>query len=265
MSGLTTITNEQDADAMTNSYFSAMSSAATTDEIVNSWFKYPGQNGEIHRPQGFKIGLPDFLILSSGAGFTHLDVCFGLNKDPDNVTRFKLLIRMVNEAGSLRSRYHCLTDPIIDNSQLQLHTVPVNQAIYNQVPKLNYELWTKNWKMNNPNIPKKSLQIITYDAATEIYTETPIRKYRFQLQDILNTFYPITIGEEGRPGKEPELYVYFACHSANFYENNTQAWGEFDKIGIMFAMTELNAEGDRVLISSCYDFSAPCPPTCPIG
>lgn len=253
MNDMTTIYN---ADALTliNNYKDVMESISDSNSPITGWFT---DDSISKRKLGFQIGFPDFLTLCSSPGLTKLEVCFGLTTNHADSAKLVLLLKMSNKDSSIASRYHQLTTPLFDYAFFGDQNTSIQ---YNKVPRIFHEIWTKNWK-DTSQIPKKALEIILTEGLS--HAEVPINTYTFQLSDIVNTLYPIKMNlSDCIPINTPLMHVYFVSHSNAYHTDNK--WAEFDKIGIMFGMTQQDSTDptNRILISSCYDFSAPCPPTC---
>jgi hypothetical protein len=204
---------------------------------------------------GFTMSIQDFMHPVSRMGVTSFVVSFGLEFDENENPRFTLILHGINNDASIQSHYYLLRIPLRSGIPPLADTAFDPQT--NAVPEILIDCWTERWQviLNQTEIPNHFCMVDLYDA--DAPTPAVLKRYSFQRSDLLNTLYPVKLDEYGFPVGDPQFCFYLINHS-----NPVLGTSPSDVIGLMMGVTA-EMDGERKLISSFYDFSAPCPPTCP--
>ncbi|HAD98814.1 MAG TPA: hypothetical protein DCG19_15480 [Cryomorphaceae bacterium] len=196
---------------------------------------------------GFTLSGNEFIEVVSQIGIAHYMLHFGYDEDAD--FKFRLIIRALGANKSLRGDYILLETPIMEACAWGDYENGINC-----VPRPLFEQWTGAWQnlLNAPRIPASFCQLYTY---TGDYKDLQVLQgYKFQQIDFIETLR----GAEGNT-ENLEIGFYLVNHSQIAGDNQPQEdIGGF--LGLMVAA--YNSEKNN-LTSSFFDFSAPCPPTCP--
>ncbi len=190
----------------------------------------------------FQVGFPDFTILLSFPGATKCIFHFGL--DTDN--KIVLLMQLRNESGLINSGYMQLVNPSYDCAitEASSEDISYNKGGLSQ-NTAEFLIFYYEALMVAPLSPS-FCQI----KINETYT--PLKSYTFDLSELEATLF---ITKEQSPGIGTWLMqVCFINHLNPFLELEHGS-----TIGLVVRIVN---DSDKKPLSSFYDFSAPCPPTC---
>lgn len=230
-----------------------------------------GASDEEKKLGGFKIPINEFLDIVSFIGMTKLMVSFGDDSSAPTGERprFTLILQGYNDDGSIRSPYYKLILPIpMEEKKNVLSASRLNNP--NHVPILLEEKWNKAWEtvINNPTKITTSFCMVTTHVCVS-RTKQVLNGYCFNHSDIIDTLYQIQGEFPGQSSpkifKPENVNFYFVCHS--YIDRREDYNMPKDIIGLMIGASAMDEEktsgSEEFLLSSFYDFSAPCPPTCP--
>lgn len=196
---------------------------------------------------GFSLSGDEFIEVVSQIGITHYMLHFGYDENSD--FKFKLIIRALGANKNLRGNYILLEQPIIQACEWGNASPGINS-----VPKPLFEQWTGAWGnlLEAPRIPASFCQLYTYTGHCKDLQV--LQGYNFQHIDFIETLMAFNATTQ-----DFEIGFYLVNHSR--IADDSQPQEEIGGcLGLMVAA--YNPEDNNV-ISSFYDFSAPCPPTCP--
>ena len=240
-------------------------STAIADEIYQAFFRVDGQSGLA----GFKILVKDFVMTFNQPGITHWHVSFGYDiaaSIPGAGAGFKLIVHGSGADGIVRTSYFSLTEelihipfpPLILDPTLEedLEEIITSCIDFNsrKVPVFLWEIWTQAWKdvITTQKCPLNILQIQLNGNGIKA---TPIlRGYTFQFEHLLSVL--------NGPGVDQNSEI--RCYLVN-KGTDTSSTGVQNPIGTLgLILGAFYQEEENILnpLSSFYDFSKPCPPTC---
>lgn len=246
------------ARMLMDKYFQTINQKIPSNEPIDGLFMSEGKS--LH---AFKVPLADFGVFDTFVGLTKLVFSFGLENDGFDEEgyprpRFSLLLKVQNDDGSIQSDYWQFIVPVYTG---ELPIYGSDDSYHMSVPKILYDLWVSGWEVS-----PKNTKLCTIDISMGENTITePLRKYVFNIFDAIKTLY------SSRESVN-RLYVFVNLVNHCNAELDPQAPNNLipkdasnGKIGLIFGIAkqdEIDLEKFN-FISAIYDFSAPCPPTCP--
>lgn len=246
------------AEALMTRYLTEISQRIPQNLPIDDLFMWSG--GTL---LAFTSPLIDFGVFNNLVGITQISFSFGLLTMQEalsmNLPRFTLLIKGFNTDRTIQSDYYQLQSVIPITEKLPEYNPPTTTASSLAVPGYLYSAWTKCWS----SMLSRKAELCSIDIVTmgNIPLKVPLQKYIFNSQDAINTLYPVELVENVK--LPPKLYVCVVNHCQTHSQDSDNHG--VDKIGLMLGVAQQQEGGNDSykFISSCYDFSAPCPPTCP--
>jgi len=196
---------------------------------------------------GYKVGYNDYVGIVSHVGVHQWLVRFGYSNDGMSQPGFCIILSGIDALGVGITPHYRLTDPFND----------ITWQYNTMVPNTLASQWETSWK----NLNDVSVQNIPQSYCQMPAPYGSLRGYNFDVDDFLNLL------DENPHENTSDLEVYFTMvDHAEEAENPTDQPTLDGKVGVMVALGQPmgNQNGNiATLISSFYDISAPCPPTCP--
>ncbi|KAB2914345.1 MAG: hypothetical protein F9K23_14160 [Bacteroidetes bacterium] len=228
---------------------------------------YWGNQNE-NKLSAFSVPVNELGVFNNLVGITKIIFSFGLeDAKTAYAPRLTVLIQGRNDNGTIQSDYYQLLKGIPTSQSLPVYGTPTTSSGL-AVPKFLFDTWTLSWKEMSDSSAMKA-KFCTIDVIDtfinvgdqDIVTK-PLEKYIFNISDAINILYPgqLTISQSSIT----KLYLCMVSHIATNTNGNVE---NFDKarIGMVMGIAEKTNHNPETyeFISSGYDFSAPCPPTCP--
>lgn len=196
---------------------------------------------------GYKVGFNDYVGIVSHVGVQQWLVRFGYSNDGLSQPGFCIILSGIDALGVSITPHYRLIDPFND----------ITWQYNTMVPNTMANQWENSWKnlnnINVHNIPQSYCQMPSPYGS--------LRGYNFDVSDFLNLL------DENPHENTADLEIYFTMvDHAEEAETPIEQPNLPGKLGIMVALGQPmgNQNGNiSTLISSFYDISAPCPPTCP--
>ncbi len=276
--GFTTISEPEALQLMSN-YQNNIRSTPSAQSIYEM-FNWNTTEDLPKKLRGFSIPIEEFVQIASHVGVTRFMISFGLELTPfTNRPPFTLIIQGRNEVGSIKSPYYKLINPISMDEPKPVSLTEKNDFSQGMVPSILYDSWTKNWSdiINNGVIPPSFCMISTYIGDTLV--AQVLNGYCFNQADFINTLYPafpititgsvsndVKLMEQALLADEIILYPQNLCFYLvdHHYNENADSNTLASTIGLVICTIANTEQGTQEEITaSFYDFSAPCPPTCP--
>lgn len=213
---------------------------------------------------GFAVSLPDFIDIFSAPGITHWHVQFGFNQEGDHFisalpSGFQLLIHgrgegptaVITETVALRNIYS-ETLPMPDMTAIHEGVVTSDGIQSERLKPIPYGVaitWQQAWKnlMVEQDVPPEVLTIALSDGSNPV-----LQGYAFARP---------TVEQIARIASNAQItQIRFSLiNMASVAKlGQHQAGQRTGYLGFMIA-----AASDEFIISAGFDFSSPCPPTCP--
>lgn len=248
---------------------------ADPSQDIDDWFTWGADNEK--NLLGFRAPLVNFGVFNNLVGTTKFSFSFGLKdrtSSTHNSPRFTILIKTMNDNNTIQSDYYQLMKPYCaEDLDLQY---PPSDSVNMSVPQLLYDTWTSAWADFTP----KTAGLCSIDINN---SPTVLKKYLFKSSDAIDTLYPTggnTTGANQNGDTNIDMLLgstVFICMANHCTTSGTvsNVGGKriypfnFDtsRIGLFLGVATNSQENPKTysFISSCYDFSAPCPPTCPMN
>lgn len=251
----------EDAGALMTRYYDEINQMIIEEshDSINDLFMWFDENGETQKLQAFKAPLIDFALFDSFVGLTKIVFSFGLEEEgfANQVSRprFSLLLKVQNDDGSIQSDYYQLTEAVPMATTLEQGTEDAHSL---SVPSQLYSIWTKGWTKEDKTANLCTIELNSWGTKQRV----PLKKYVFNVLDAIKTLYI-----PDRAVKDLTVFISLVNHCSAELDgdNNIKILSESGKIGLILGIAEADDMDSNKFkfVSSCYDFSAPCPPTCP--
>lgn len=203
--------------------------------------------------KGYKVTYNDYVGMVSHVGVETWLVRFGYDSLATSAPNFCLLITGIDQDEFVVTPNYKLTVPISENIGGQIkHKNTIRPT--SEVPQPLVNPWIEAWTnlQVEANIPKDICQT-SYGL---------LQGYNFHTDDFMG----VLDGQApGTSSAGDEIDFFMANHAEVAISPITQS-SLPGTIGLMMALSEPVQENQgitRLIVSSFYDLTAPCPPTCP--
>lgn len=263
-----------EAQELATHYQNVVSDASFTSSL-HQLFEWGPETGTKHYLAGFNIEVDDFAHLVSYVGATHFQATFGLERatfDAQDRPRFTILLQAINESGSIASHTFKLTTPIPAPVELNTSASSDGPNMFS-VPEMLVKQWTTNWThmvdATEQLVPPYFLMIDWHLDGRRI--SSVLNGYRFSHSDFVSTLYDFLPASKSETGEDGKLPITSVCMLlANHHHERTTKEAASGLIGLLVCggqLTNLVTGGEETAIidvaNAFFDFSSPCPPTCP--
>jgi hypothetical protein len=244
----------EEAEGLMERYSLEIGQKLENNSLIADLFTW-GEDGA-NKLFAFATPMLELGVFNDLVGITNVVFSFGLEANqPTNRPRFTVLIQGRNDNGSIKSAYYQLLGAVpLTNKALLSPTPGTSSGL--AVPKFLFDKWTQCWaEISSSSSMYAKLCSINITNGDVVLTK-PLEKYIFNIQDVVNTLYPPELTANAAL---PDLFVCPVGHVAT--DTNGNANFETTRIGIVIGLAEDNGAAYQ-FVSSCYDLSKPCPPTC---
>ncbi|GEM_PF-4928327 len=220
------------------------------EEIYDHLFRIDGTQSLA----GYSLSLEKYIELFSQPGISRWTISFGYNRDhvsDANSAGFQLMVHGQDEEGLIRTGTHLLTDIL----RLHSKNVESQKREYDrsghQIPRILLKNWSCAWRilMNNQRVDSAVLKIPVLGRGLGAHAF--LRGYTFSYKQMLDVL------DVDELQSDSQIRFYLVNEAANTVESAQKG-----TIGIVVASYESPAATPDQALSSVYNFSRPCPPTC---
>lgn len=201
---------------------------------------------------GYKVTYSDYVGMVSNVGVVTWLVRFGCDNQAISAPKFCLLVTGIDQGGFVVTPNYKLTQPISETIASQ-DKRPSGKGLVSVVPTPLVNPWKEAWRnlITEQNVPKDICQT-GYGL---------LQGYNFHSDDFMG----VLEGIDASTALDNEVDFFMANHAEVAVPSSSQP--NFPgTIGLMMALSEPffgDPNFTRIIVSSFYDLTAPCPPTCP--
>lgn len=240
--------------------FLQSSPAPSASQIYTQLFKMETPS-EVNGLQGFSLSVKDYIELFSRPGITSWDMFFGFKKGikilDDEPDGFRIMMRGTGPGG-METGYFLLPNPLlgsvtkphIQSDFFQVMERPIN----NKVPVIMLNEWVKAWGnlVGTAAAPNQAVPIDVMQLRINPQSNPQtVLGYQFSVNDFLDVL--------TNPNRELTLDSEIRFYLVNETIAQEDQANKSGYLGVIMVAVDENKQ----VVSASYNFSAPCPPTCP--
>lgn len=259
--------SESECLALTTRYQEYINDVGFTNSIAEIFRLDPG-TGSDHFLGGFSIQLSDFVHLISYVGVTQFTVKFGLESRANQIPgqpQFVLLVQGRNAAGTIVGP--CVKLEHAFEASAKTKWPSIERHFRLAVPIAAIKQWIANWKKLTKPV---NIELPPYFCMISLLSEgrrstEVLRGYTFALEDFLGVLYQDI--DRGFHLTDPNSLVNFYTLNHNHHAAGSRYSGI---LGLAVCGVQRDDEtgeetGEETfnVVNGFFDFSSPCPPTCP--
>ncbi|MGD1845541.1 MAG: hypothetical protein ACFB10_09135 [Salibacteraceae bacterium] len=261
------------ANTMMDAFYNFIDTSPDSANIHSLFSWQEESNNELQECYGFEITISDWVKIISQIGTTSYVFKFGLDESllPDNNTPpipglstnrppFNLIIQGVNADNSIQGEYFLLTKPVTQSITPKFNQGESSPPLNGKIPNVLLQQWAQSWEnlLINNWIPSAYSKLFLSSGRHKILRV--LQGYNFLHDDMVDVLRP-----NGPAPQEQEISsirIYLINHSREVTPASLQS-SEGGFLGLMLVGWDNTTGDDGSPVSAFYDFSAPCPPTCP--